>query len=247
MNNPPILVIGDSHCRTFCNNVNFIPLFIGPGKKNCFISNLTTRHLERNLWRILNDCSRHQPIIFCFGEPDTRYYLGKGWKPWLSEKKNVTDNVEQKISASFARYSRLISSVIHTFEPQLYVLSVFPSPRISQNLYVREFNRLLRNYITEARHCHFIDIEEPLMDSRGCLKQEYRADPVHTKESAQHLVEKELINKGVIERVPDEKVQIAKVDPPKFISNNCVFDEKFKCYRQKKRSSLIQKLKAFKF
>mgnify|MGYP006145144089 CR=1 FL=1 len=77
-----IIVFGDSHCRAFSNNENFMPIFTGEGKKHCFINDVTAKNTEKAILSALQNFKNTTSVILYFGEPDTRYYLGKGWKPW---------------------------------------------------------------------------------------------------------------------------------------------------------------------
>lgn len=240
-----LLVFGDSHARSFRGSQKYLPFFMGPGKKNCFISDQTYNHLKRNLLRVLSEVNPFTSIMFCFGEPDTRYYLGKGWQPWLSTETECVANIEKKIYASFSRYSNLINTISSDFDFQIYVLCVIPSIRKTQNLYVKRFNLLLREYLERTPDIYFIDIEDHLLDGNGCLKQEFQADPVHANSAIQDLVDSNLMEIELCQNklTYDNGVKNAKnLD---FIEKYFVFDQSFECYRYKYGGLAVKALDFF--
>jgi len=81
-----IWVIGDSHTRAFSFNDNFIPFYIGGGKEHCFLSDQRLSDFISKVLHIVKEVVAQDSIILFLGEPDTRFYIGSGWKPW---KKNI--------------------------------------------------------------------------------------------------------------------------------------------------------------
>ncbi|RLC04126.1 MAG: hypothetical protein DRH90_09500 [Deltaproteobacteria bacterium] len=77
-----IWVIGDSHTRAFSFNDNFIPFYIGGGKQRCFLSDQRLSDLISKVLHIVKEVAAQDSIILFLGEPDTRFNLGIGWKPW---------------------------------------------------------------------------------------------------------------------------------------------------------------------
>ena len=80
-----IWVIGDSHARAFSCNSNFIPFFIGEGKKHCFVNDKYLSGLILKVLNIVKEVTAQDSIILYLGEPDTRFYLGRGWRPWKNK------------------------------------------------------------------------------------------------------------------------------------------------------------------
>ena len=176
-----IIIFGDSHCRAFSNNPNFIPIFIGEGKKYCFIEDDTSKNIENSILSTLKNFKNVQNIILCFGEPDTRHYLGKGWKPWeikkLSKiKKENHQDIDEKIKQSVNRYITVINKVKNKFNGRLMVLNVTHSSRVEQNSLVDKFNIELSKSLPK----NFIDINNLIFDKKkNVIKKEYMGDVVH--------------------------------------------------------------------
>lgn len=77
-----IWLIGDSHARAFSYNNNFIPFFIGEGRKHCFINDNCLSNVISKVFKIIKEIEAGDAIVLFLGEPDTRLYLGRDWKPW---------------------------------------------------------------------------------------------------------------------------------------------------------------------
>ena len=88
-----IIVFGDSHSRAFSYNPNFLPFFIGAGKQNNFINDENAKRVEDSLRTALKGLEG-QKVMFCFGEPDTRHWLGLGWYPWEGKREFDLDDLE---------------------------------------------------------------------------------------------------------------------------------------------------------
>ena len=77
-----IWVIGDSHARAFSYNNNFIPFFVGEGREHCFRNDKCLSNVISKVLNITKEIITQDTIVLFLGEPDTRFYLGRGWKPW---------------------------------------------------------------------------------------------------------------------------------------------------------------------
>lgn len=60
--------------------LNFIPFFIGKGKKHCFINDKCLSITISKVSNIIEKVKKEDSIALFLREPDTRFYLGKGWK-----------------------------------------------------------------------------------------------------------------------------------------------------------------------
>ena len=197
-----IIVFGDSHCRAFSNNLNFIPIFIGEGKKYCFIEDATSKNIEDSILSTLKNFKNVQNIILCFGEPDTRYYLGKGWKPWEIKtvsniKKDNFQDIDEKLKQSVNRYITIINKVKNKFNGRLMILNVTHSLRVEQNKLVDKFNIELNKSLPK----NFIDINNLIFDKRkNVVKKEYMGDVVTLNNKLQIPVENWLLKNDVIKK-----------------------------------------------
>jgi len=221
-----IYVLGDSHSRSFSKNENFFPLFVGAGKENCFISDEVATNLKTGLSKILTNLPNGSDVLLVLGEPDTRFYLGKGWTPWLESTQDKIDKPNEKIYNSFLRYSALLETLRNSFKHRFYILSVIPSARTNQNKYVAIFNGYLREFC-KKRSFQFIDVESLLLLDSSELNPIYIGDEVHLNNLIQPLVENIFIKNKVLDcsRYCDQ----VNFDGAK-IHGDFVFNEKFSCF-----------------
>ena len=57
-------------------------IYIGGGKQRCFLSDQRLSDLISKVLHIVKEVAAQDSIILFLGEPDTRFNLGIGWKPW---------------------------------------------------------------------------------------------------------------------------------------------------------------------
>lgn len=221
-----IYVLGDSHSRSFSKNGNFFPLFVGAGKENCFISDEVATNLKAGLSKILSNLPNASDVLLVLGEPDTRFYLGKGWTPWLENTQDNTDRPNKKIYNSFLRYSALLKTLRTSFKHRFYILSVIPSVRPVQNKYVAIFNSYLREFC-KTNNFEFIDIEGLLLLDSSELNPIYIGDEVHLNNLIQPLVENIFINNKVLScSYYSDQVNFDGAE----VHGDFVFNEKFSCF-----------------
>jgi hypothetical protein len=118
---PKIWVIGDSHTRIFAFNDNFLPFFIGQGRDFCFITDQCLANVVPKVVHIVKEIKANDTFILFLGEPDTRYYLVKGWEPW-NRPLGFAIRPKDKILKSFQRYRQLIKSVNDIAATQFYLI-----------------------------------------------------------------------------------------------------------------------------
>ena len=89
-NNPHSLnnyfyAVGDSHVRTFAGSLLFVPLFIGPGNRACFVTEECAQRTYELLRCNMLQIDHSKPVIFVFGEPDVRLHIKNIYdnKAWL--------------------------------------------------------------------------------------------------------------------------------------------------------------------
>ena len=185
-----IHVIGDSHCRSFAYNSNFFPIFLGEGKLFNFIDDSNANRVLDKVVGCLEKIQNIETVLFVFGEPDCRWYMGYGWQPWkenVGEVKPATFDIE----ASVDRYSSFLKSISQRFpNVSFYALSVCPSNRPKQNSLVIELNDLLEQSISAISNVNFISIFDTVTDPESNkVRDEFYGDPVHLSNAVQHPVE----------------------------------------------------------
>lgn len=231
-------VIGDSHTRSFSENPLFLPIFLGPGKEFCFVTEEKTKNVFVGLQSLLRKSGGGEKVILCFGEPDTRYFLNKGWQPWLDSGEESIDLIDEKVESSFQRYVAVIKSLREEFKVEIFVLCVLPSIRRSQNHFSKVFNSLLRHHLECTQSATFIDIEEDLLSDSFCLKADLSADPVHCTPELADIVATKLINLGKLssERHDSENELYSKPSP---LLDLCEYNKRFNCFKPKKSRKLF--------
>ena len=233
-----IWMIGDSHARAFSYNYNFTPFFVGQGRTHCFINDNYLSNLTSKVVKIISQIKTRDSIVLFLGEPDTRFYLSRGWKPWKKKyrkrwklwksKIGLFIGGKLKIKKSYKRYCQLINEVKNQTKASLFILNITPSDRRDQNKLVDYFNKLLSDFCVAEKNVEFIDINSNIYNlETKTVKEEYYGDPVHLNMKLQLLVENWLIKKGAIEKsFFDEENQMNK----KQIKRNYKFNEKFGCF-----------------
>ena len=229
----PIYVIGDSHTRAYSFNDNFLPTFAGAGKENCFITDETAAHLKKNIVNAIERFQTENPILLFLGEPDTRYYLGKGWYPWKSEIKEDISGMESNVFSSIKRYEELVSVLTNTFRNRFIIHCVTPCRRRSQNKITDRFNEELEK-ICNKFGLLFLKINERIyINDEKIIDDKYYSDEVHLNNKIQVLAEDILKRHGLIERSGfAENISWSNEEMIKKFK----FDEKFGCYIMKEEN-----------
>lgn len=220
-----LLVLGDSHCRAYAFNRNFVPLFLGMGKTHCFISKETEQILKKDTAKAMQAIPGNR-VLLVLGEPDTRYYLGKGWYPWKNELQPIIKNKSELVTQSIVRYERYLRWLRLNYNNEFIVCSVVPTIRKQQNEICDLFNQELRN-ICSFLQLSFIDINNYLYQSPGILNRKYAGDEVHLNQYIQPFVEKELIRIGYLTE--------SYFDPEQKLENQALksqfkYSRRFGCY-----------------
>lgn len=194
-----IYVIGDSHSRSFSFNPNFFPIFLGEGKKHNFTNKECAENINLKVKKLLIESSEVKKIIFFFAEPDTRFFLGKGWKPWASDEKTHSLNIDEEIDNSVKRYSDFLFDIQQNFkEIDFLVLNVIPSERVEQNKIVEKYNKSLQKSCINLG-VDFIANYSELVNAENGLSKFYYGDHVHLSSALQIPVENYLLKKEWIQ------------------------------------------------
>lgn len=221
-----IIVFGDSHSRAFSLNPNFFPIFLGAGKKNNFINEENYDLVKNSVFKALGNIE-NKYIMFCLGEPDTRYYLGLGWYPWEGKREFELADFRPNIGESFSRYIKLLHELKREFDKEFIVFNITPSMRIDQNKMVNYYNKLLKDASVENDYT-FIDINEKIYsNNESIIDQQYYSDTVHLNTRVQILVEDFLIKKGfVTTKGFDKEIDISAEQ----LQAKYKYDKRFGCY-----------------
>lgn len=227
-----VVVIGDSHARSFSGNGSFSPFFVGPGKEFNFLDERASKRIKKAIERIV-DATTNRYFLLVFGEPDTRFLLGKGWHPW-----QVTDSMEhgryhpEGIGTSSENYLGLLSGLSSRYASrEFFVLNATPSRRDMQNRIVCALNEKLELGIAKARwlNIFFVSINQFVMSEENLPKEEFinEEDPVHLNHNVQPLVEQYFLDRGVLQRPLLLAVESQDGSEAQGIFK---FDKRFGCY-----------------
>ena len=224
--NGQIIVLGDSHSRSFAHNQNFFPVFLGAGKHHNFISSENFKIVLNKSLKVLNKLNQ-KDVLFFFGEPDTRYALGKGWYPW-DEKEHINLDHSKLICSSTDYYLKLANKLRKSGR-NVMVLNVILTPRRDQNLIVKKYNTTLK-YKLKSYGIPFFEINS-LIEENGVISEHYYGDQVHASNRIQPLVEKLLINLKLIDNSNFDNNYIWDI---KKVQSEFELNDKFGCYVLKK-------------
>lgn len=222
-----IIVFGDSHSRAFSLNPNFIPFFIGAGKEHNFINEKNAIKVKAKLWKAMSGLD-HQNVMFCFGEPDTRHYLGYGWYPWEGEKVLEIDDFKPHVDKAIERYYQMIEDLSEKFDNHILIFNVTPSIRERQNEIVDYYNLIIKNKVSKLEGVTFVGINDEIYTSgEELIDQQYYSDTVHLNNKIQILVEDFLIENGFLkERGYQKEVNFSH----KKVQSSYKYDKRFGCY-----------------
>ena len=232
---PRVLVIGDSHVRTFTAHPHFLPLFLGSGKQHCFVSDEKANRVRDKLHQVL-DAVPADRVVLVFGEPDTRWQLGLGWTPfalnrrrgpgywWAKLRLRGTERALREIDLATGRYQALLAG-LRDRVPRLVVYAANLSIRPEQNRLVEHWNDRMRSFCAEAG-LSFCDINPEIRADLAHYVSE--REGIHLGFQAAPLIVAELRRLGLA--IPDAP---AVTDDPEAYARTkerFEFDERFGCY-----------------
>jgi len=176
-----INVLGDSHTRSFTHSVNFLSVFIGPGKEVNFTSDSQAQETCRRLRENISRMDKSKDLMLVFGEPDNRLYL--------ENYNGIRDQVPEDdyIVSTTDRFLSVLLDIKDLITGTLIVYNAVPCPRQEQNLLSTRYNSRL-NDLCSSNGILFIDIWPQMVDEDGALDESYSVDHIHLNEKAATLV-----------------------------------------------------------
>ena len=212
-----MIAIGDSHVRAFASREGIKSIFVGPGKEYNFISQSHAESVIKAIFSI-EDIIQGQDVILFFGEPDTRFALGKGWHPWNYERIQDDVNNDTFVLNCAKRFVSTFSSLINEINAEFNILLLVYTPNANQCRYIDLFNK----YVAENMACNVIDINSKVSND-GVLDKFYQLDVIHSNREIVEVVLKKVKNKNKLEAVRTERLK---------------FNKKFGCYCFRNKSSV---------
>lgn len=217
--NRQIIVIGDSHSRSFGGSDYFIPIFMGAGKFNNFTNENFRKITNKKLLEIMSNFKKDDYFLLTLGEADCRWNTYGSWYPSKTAKKPKNE-ITNSVSNSVSNFKKSILNIKSLYK-NLIIYNVIPHMRDDQNTTNQIWNKNISTFC-EENDLFFCDIyNEVLKDLNSHLLQldnNRGIDPIHLSTSIQKLVIK--------------KLQITE-KPEKILINNTrfSFNERFKCFR----------------
>lgn len=186
-----VYALGDSHVRTYSYHDRFLPLYIGPGFANCFLTAelaaATEDKILLNLARVPGNCA----VLLSLGEPDVRFH---------SEDRFGTrgGGDREVLQTAVARYAATLEHVRDSANVRLAVMNVPPSVDVERSRLALMYNNLLAESC-KTLEVTFIDIWSHLVDARsGLLQPVYDADGIHLKPAILPALSRALREKHVV-------------------------------------------------
>lgn len=211
-----MVIIGDSHVRAFGFDQSYFPIFLGPGKENNFISYENASAVLEKLLS-LRTILENREVILLFGEPDTRFALGKGWHSWnFSEQPDDVGN-NYFIERCVERYVFVLRELKKSVQADFFVLAPLLTSNPNQTNYLLNYGEILR----AESPFNVVDINESLCEF-GVLKREYQQDMVHA-------------NFHILKYLPSHR-ELSENEIEKLKGKLLIHNKKFGCYEFKNKT-----------
>lgn len=220
-----ILVLGDSHVRSYAGNPNFFPVFLGQGRLHNFVSDSCAETYHRKAERVISQVTA-RVVLLIMGEPDCRWAYGRGWIPWDPKEVAAAETAgglpnspETSIEASLQRMLRTVEHFMGRYPDRLFLVPpVFPVEMEELRPISRQLNAGLQKCLGEA----YLYVPEAFNGESSCL-----VDKVHQSNAIQAWIERELRQRGIPLQEHDvrETAWRAEDVKEKFVRN-----ERFGCF-----------------
>lgn len=188
-----VYVLGDSHVRSFAADPSFVPLFVGAGRQNCFI---TDRHAEDARDRILKNFRRldeGRPVMLVFGEPDIRFYL----EDQFEARTLGGPDANAYVAGCAERFLGTVGPLSESFDNRILVYNVVPNTRAAHNELAAQYNDLLRQRLP-ALGVEFVDLWTVTFDSaNGLVEPKFSADEIHLNHRIVPFARQFLLQRGI--------------------------------------------------
>jgi len=162
-------LISDSHSRSFSYNNAFIPLFIGRGQKNLFLTDGLLRSTAEKITSIVTLLKGGVPIIFALNAANLKFHLRDSYKT-LDEGDAVIEKIvgrQLKLFEQFCKSDR-----------KVYITTAFPKEDAAYTRLAKLYNSELLSQ-AELSIVTVIDFFEKITHGNGQILEDYNADFVH--------------------------------------------------------------------
>jgi hypothetical protein len=201
-----IVILGDSHTRSFAYRKNVLPIFV-EGGASVNLANTDFFYSRLKLIKANNALPKDAVIIFYLGEPDVRFQLGYGWIPNKKLPDGSIEVVPARTDTDYLdkmadNYAELVKKSQKLLDKPIYVLSPtssYPSCIEPMSYLNSEIPKRLPD------GANFIEIFSEAIEN-GKIKEEYKSnnwnfDPLHLNWKVCDLTLERLVSTGVIDDV----------------------------------------------
>ena len=172
----------------------FLPIFVGAGKEHCFVTKRCAKRVLDKTQKTIDALVNRSDIsdfMLVYGEPDTRWLLGKGWHPWKRRFANplIVWRRDALLKQSLDRFMQVVDS-LRVDKQRLIIYANTSVYCADQIKYAKRWNAAIENYCS-ARGIRFLNIlDEITVGDR--VAEEYVADIVHAGPAIVPLVKGKL-------------------------------------------------------
>lgn len=190
-----LVIIGESHTRSFAFRQNISAFFIGNGKEiNLEKSN--TDNIQRKLNKILENFNGDEVITFIyFGEPNCRWQLKQHWTPHWDEirhNERIQPVVKEKyLNKCIRNYEEMdLDKVDYIITPT--------SAYDTTNPALKFFNDRLKETFGDKVIDIFTDSVEDLKTKNEFKSDRWKKDPIHLNSNISNVFLSKLKERGII-------------------------------------------------
>ena len=189
-----LYAVGDSHVRTFAGCSRFLPLFIGAGKRACYVTDDCRARTRGLLEGVLPRLDRSKAVVFVFGEPDVRLHDEDAFST-----KTVGDAMQ--MAASARRYYDTVVAMRERFGVKPLIMAATHAMQQERAKLSLLYNTVLKALCLEGR-IPFIDVNPKVTDGRtGALYGAYTTDGIHLNQTVISEIIPELQRHGYLRQV----------------------------------------------
>lgn len=215
--NKDIVLLGDSHTRSYNFITNLYPVFLGTGK-NINLDDSNIENTIRAIMQVRSKIGTNCMFVTKLGEPNVRYQLNNDFAIHTDKEFKYTG----KINYSYLdRCIENYKNFIDRFEFIDYVLTPTTALEYSFDS-LKYFNKRLSEVFGDK----LIDIHTHTIDEQG-FKNEYKAkdynyDPIHLNSRVSNLFLSELLKKDKSINLEDYK-KLTEEFENKDVNTNALF------------------------
>ena len=192
-----IIVIGESHTRSFALRNNLYPFFMGNGKEiNLFKKNIDS--VNKKINQVLNGIDNNKSLVFLYlGEPNCRYVINDSWDiHWkILKGQNITfdiDKCKDRLNSCIENMKILSNKIDYLITPTT-ALDI-------TNTTLKYFNTTLKQEFGDK----VIDIFEKSIDEELKTLDEFKSnnwekDPIHLNSGISDVFLNILHDNGIID------------------------------------------------